>query len=264
MPVVFDLEIVGGGRMGEALLAGLLAAGVVPADRVVVVELDPARRDTLSAAHPGVTVVAEPVPAADVVVATKPAGAADAVAAAVAAGAARVLSIAAGVTTATLEAAAGRPIPVIRCMPNTPALVGQGASAVAAGVHAGPDDLAWATGVLGAVGTVVVVPEEQLDAVTGVSGSGPAYVFLFTEALRDAGVAAGLDAEVAAELATRTVVGAAALLAGGTSPEELRAAVTSPNGTTEAAVRAFEDLDLRGVVERAVQAATRRSRELGG
>lgn len=263
MPVVFELEIVGGGRMGEALLAGLLAAGVVQPEQVVVVEVDADRRAALAAARPGVTVVESPVAAADVLVATKPAGAADAVAAAVAAGASRVLSIAAGVTTATLEAAAGRPVPVVRCMPNTPALVGQGASAIAAGAHAGPDDLAWAAEVLGAVGLVVEVPEAQLDAVTGVSGSGPAYVFLFTEALRDAGTAAGLPPQVAADLAVQTVVGAAALLAEGTAPEDLRAQVTSPNGTTEAAVRRFTELDLHDLVAQAVRAATERSRELG-
>ncbi len=261
---MFALEIVGGGRMGEALLSGLLAAGVVAVAEVVVVEVAADRRDELASRFPGVALSAEPVEAADVVVATKPAGAADAVAAAVAAGAQRVLSIAAGVTTATLEAAAGTDLPVVRCMPNTPALVGQGASAVAAGTNATADDLDWARTVLGAVGLVVEVPEDQLDAVTGVSGSGPAYVFLFAEALRDAGVAAGLPPDLSAELAVQTVVGAAALLADGQgTPEELRAAVTSPNGTTEAAVRRFEELGLRDVVAQAVQAATDRSRELG-
>ena len=261
---MFALEIIGGGRMGEALLSGLLAAGVVAPADVVVVEVSADRRTQLADLFPGVTVAEAPVAAADVVVATKPAGAADAVSAAVAAGAQRVLSIAAGVTTSTLEAAAGTALPVVRCMPNTPALVGQGASAVAAGTHATLDDLAWARTVLGAVGLVVEVPEDQLDAVTGVSGSGPAYVFLFAEALRDAGTAAGLPADLSAQLAVQTVVGAAALLADGQgTPEELRAAVTSPNGTTHAAVEKFEELGLRDVVAQAVQAATDRSRELG-
>jgi len=261
---MFPLEIIGGGRMGEALLSGLLAAGVVESDDVVVVEVSADRRTQLADLFPGVTVADEPVAAADVVVATKPAGAADAVTTAVAAGAQRVLSIAAGVTTATLEAAAGTDLPVVRCMPNTPALVGQGASAVAAGTHATAQDLEWARTVLGAVGLVVEVPEDQLDAVTGVSGSGPAYVFLFAEALRDAGTAAGLSAELSAQLALQTVVGAAALLADGQgTPEELRAAVTSPNGTTQAAIEKFEELGLRDVVAQAVQAATDRSRQLG-
>ena len=261
---MFALEIIGGGRMGEALLSGLLAADVVAPAEVVVVEVSAERRDQLTGLFSGVALSEVPVEAADVVVATKPAGAADAVAAAVAAGARRVLSIAAGVTTATLEQAAGTDLPVVRCMPNTPALVGQGASAVAAGTHATDEDLAWARTVLGAVGLVVEVPEDQLDAVTGVSGSGPAYVFLFAEALRDAGVAAGLPADLSAQLAVQTVVGAAALLADGQgTPEELRAAVTSPNGTTQAAIETFEELGLRDVVAQAVRAATDRSRELG-
>jgi pyrroline-5-carboxylate reductase len=261
---MFALEIIGGGRMGEALLSGLLAADVVAAADVVVIELSAERRAQLADLFPGITVAESPVAAADVVVATKPAGAADAVSAAVAAGAQRVLSIAAGVSASTLEAAAGTALPVVRCMPNTPALVGQGASAIAAGTHATAEDLEWARTVLGAVGLVVEVPEDQLDAVTGVSGSGPAYVFLFAEALRDAGTAAGLPADLSAQLALQTIVGAAALLADGHgTPEELRAAVTSPNGTTEAAIRKFEELGLRDVVAQAVQAAIIRSRELG-
>jgi pyrroline-5-carboxylate reductase len=261
---MFALEIIGGGRMGEALLSGLLAADVVAAADVVVIELSAERRAQLADLFPGITVAESPVAAADVVVATKPAGAADAVSAAVAAGAQRVLSIAAGVSASTLEAAAGTALPVVRCMPNTPALVGQGASAIAAGTHATAEDLEWARTVLGAVGLVVEVPEDQLDAVTGVSGSGPAYVVLFAEALRDAGTAAGLPADLSAQLALQTIVGAAALLADGHgTPEELRAAVTSPNGTTEAAIRKFEELGLRDVVAQAVQAAIIRSRELG-
>ncbi|MFM7070037.1 MAG: pyrroline-5-carboxylate reductase [Actinomycetes bacterium] len=261
---MFDLEIIGGGRMGEALLAGLLDAAVVEPDSIVVVEVDEARRAELVASFPAIAVVAAPVESADVVIATKPAGAAVAVAAAVAAGARRVLSIAAGVTTAALEDAVGGAVPVIRCMPNTPALVGRGASAIAAGAHAGADDVDWARRILGAVGVVVEVPEDQIDAVTGVSGSGPAYVFMFAEALRDAGVASGLPVDVAATLAIETIVGAAALLAADRgTPEELRAAVTSPNGTTEAAVGTLEDLGFRDTVERAVRAAADRSRELG-
>ena len=261
---MFALEIIGGGRMGEALLSGLLAADVVAAADVVVIELSAERRAQLADLFPGITVAESPVAAADVVVATKPAGAADAVSAAVAAGAQRVLSIAAGVSASTLEAAAGTALPVVRCMPNTPALVGQGASAIAAGTHATAEDLEWARTVLGAVGLVVEVPEDQLDAVTGVAGSGPASVFLFAEALRDAGTAAGLPADLSAQLALQTIVGAAALLADGHgTPEELRAAVTSPNGTTEAAIRKFEELGLRDVVAQAVQAAIIRSRELG-
>jgi len=249
--------------MAEALLGGLLAADALPVADVSVVEVLDERRAELERLHPGLHVTATPEPAADVVVATKPAQVAVALAVARGAGLRRVLSIAAGVTTGALEAAAG-PVPVVRAMPNTPALVGEGASAVAAGVHAGPDDLAWAERLLGTVGTVVRVPEEQMDAVTALSGSGPAYLFLVAEALVDAAVRAGLPADTADALIRQTILGSARLLAEGADPADLRAAVTSPGGTTAAAVRVLEDLDLRGAFSAAVAAAAERSRELGG
>ena len=152
-----------------------------------------------------------------------------------AAGAHRVLSIAAGVPLDRLEAWLGEGVPVVRAMPNTPALVGAGAAAIAGGASATDDDLAWAEVVLSAVGTVQRVAEPLLDAVTGLSGSGPAYVFLVAEALIEAGVLAGLPRPVSEALATQTLLGAARLLAeSGDSPEALRAAVTSPGGTTAA------------------------------
>ena len=186
--------------MGAALLGGLLAAGVVEARGVAVVEPSAARRGELAAEFPGVTVTDAPVPADGVVVATKPPDVATALGAAAEAGARRVLSIAAGIGIDALEAAAGRGIPVVRAMPNTPSLVGAGAAAVAPGRHATEGDLQWAESLLGAVGTVVRVPEPALDAVTGLSGSGPAYVFLVAEALIDAGVLAGLAHDTATAL----------------------------------------------------------------
>jgi pyrroline-5-carboxylate reductase len=149
-------------------------------------------------------------------------------------------------------------------MPNTPALVGAGAAAISPGTAATDDDLAWAGSILGAVGTVVRVPENLLDAVTGLSGSGPAYVFLVAEALIDAGVLVGLPRPTAVELATQTLLGAARLLVEtGDSPEALRAAVTSPGGTTAAGLRALESAGVRAAFLDAVAAATERSRELG-
>jgi pyrroline-5-carboxylate reductase len=255
-----ELVIVGGGKMGEALLGGLLAAGRDAAS-LAVVEPIGARRAELAEAFPGVAVSAEPVGADGAVIAVKPA---DVPAAIGATKARRVLSIAAGVTIATLEAAAGAGVPVVRAMPNTPALVGAGAAAIAGGTSAGDDDLAWAEAILGAVGTVVRVPEKLLDAVTGLSGSGPAYVFLVAEAMVDAGVLAGLPRATAEALAHQTLLGAARLLVeSGDQPAALRAAVTSPGGTTAAGLRALEQHGVRAAFLDAVMAATARSHELG-
>jgi pyrroline-5-carboxylate reductase len=258
------LVIVGGGKMGEALLGGLLASGWASPEDLAVAEALPARRAELTAAFPGVTVGPEPVAAEGALIAVKPYDVPAATAAAVAAGATRVLSIAAGVTIAALEAAAGAGVAVVRAMPNTPALVGAGASAVAAGSAAGDDDLAWAEAILGSVGTVARVPESSLDGVTGLSGSGPAYVFLVAEALMDAGVLVGLPRPTAEALVRQTILGAARLLAeGDDGPAALRAAVTSPGGTTAAGLRELERHGVRSALLEAVAAATNRSKELG-
>jgi pyrroline-5-carboxylate reductase len=255
------LQVLGGGRMGEALVGGLVTRGWAPAGAIGVVEPDPERRAALAVAVPGVRLLDDAVAGVDTLVAVKPD-----IVTAVCDGldVPRVLSIAAGVRTARIEAAIGRPVPVVRAMPNTPALVGLGAAGIAPGAHATADDLAWAGAILGAVGTVVEVAEDDLDAVTGVSGSGPAYVFLLAEALRDAAVAVGLRPPVAAALVEQTLLGAATLLAEATEPPEvLRANVTSPNGTTAAGLAVFEAAGFRDLVAGVVRAATERSRELG-
>ena len=190
--------------MGEALLAGLLRTGWVEPGQVTIVEPDASRRADLAAAHPGVALATEPVDADGAVVAVKPGHVIEACRALAGVRVGRVLSIAAGVATATIELALGAEVPVVRAMPNTPALVGVGASAVAPGRWASDDDLAWARDVLGAVGVVETVPESLLDAVTGLSGSGPAYVYLVAEALVDAGVLAGLPRPTAEVLAHQT------------------------------------------------------------
>jgi pyrroline-5-carboxylate reductase len=148
-------------------------------------------------------------------------------------------------------------------MPNTPALVGEGASAIAGGAHANEVDIAWAEAVLGSVGLVVRVPETQLDVVTGLAGSGPAYLFLVAEALMDAGVASGLPRATAETLVRQLFVGSAKLLAQGEAPADLRASVTSPGGTTAAGVSVLESEAVRAAFIQAVKAATERSRELG-
>ena len=258
-----SLVVVGGGRMGEALVGGLLAAGWAPPDLAIVETVDE-RRSQLAERFPGVTVVAGSYGADGAVVAVKPPDVPAATSAAVGAGAQRILSIAAGVTIAALEQAAGDGVAVVRAMPNTPALVGEGASAIAGGTAAVEDDLTWAESILGAVGSVVRVPEASLDAVTGLSGSGPAYVFLVAEALMDAGVLAGLPRPTAEALVRQTILGSARLLAeSGDGPEVLRAAVTSPGGTTAAGLRELERHGLRAAILDAVTAATARSKELG-
>ena len=263
-----DLAIVGGGRMGEALLAGLVSHGRATAD-IVVVEVVEARRDELTGRFPGLSVTGAVADLpADAVLAVKPPDTPAAAAAAAGAGATRLLSIAAGVSTAAIEAAAGPsaggPVRVLRAMPNTPAQVGEGAAAICAGSSAGAGDLDWAESILASVGKVVRVEEAQIDAVTGLSGSGPAYVFLVAEALMAAGVEVGLDPEVSRALTQQTLLGAARLLAeSGQTPEELRAAVTSPGGTTAAGIAVLEDRNVREALRAAVAAATARSRELG-
>lgn len=250
--------------MGEALLAGLIAGGWAGAGELAVAEKFAGRRDELAARFPGLEVVADPVTAEGAVVAVKPGDAAGACRAVAAAGTKRVLSIAAGISLAALEEALGGDVPVVRAMPNTPALVGAGAAAIAAGSSAGDSDLDWAEGLLSAVGTVVRVPEDLLDAVTGLSGSGPAYVFLVAEALIEGGVLAGLPRDISVDLTISTLVGSARLLTeSGSGPEVLRAQVTSPGGTTAAGLRVLEAKGVRSALIEAVAAAAARSRELG-
>jgi pyrroline-5-carboxylate reductase len=258
----YRLAVVGGGNMGAALVGGLLAGGWPAAD-LAVVEVSAERRTVLDVMFPGVA-VAESVPDSDAaVIAVKPYDAAAAATAAVAGGARRILSIAAGVSIDALQSACGDGVAVVRSIPNTPALLGKGAAAMCGGSFAGHDDLQWAESILGCVGTVVRVPESSLDAVTGLTGSGPAYLFLVAEALIDAGVLAGLTRPVSDALVRQLFVGSAAMLAEGGDPSSLRAMVTSPAGTTAAGVRVLEEHATRSAFLEAVAAATARSQELG-
>lgn len=249
--------------MGQALLAGLLAAGRPPS-QLVVAEVSASRRDELSAAHPEVRIAEDVVPCSGAVLAVKPGDVPAAARAVADAGVRRILSVAAGVTTASIEAATGQPLAVVRAMPNTPALIGAGAAAISPGSRAHAEDMAWAEGILGAVGVVVRVPEMALDAVTGLSGSGPAYLFLVAESMIEAGVLAGLPHDVAERLTFQTLLGSSRLLADGKhTPAELRASVTSPGGTTAAGVRELERHGVPAAFLDAIAAATKRSRELG-
>jgi pyrroline-5-carboxylate reductase len=262
------LAVIGGGNMGEALVRGLLAAGRSVGD-LVVAEVSDSRRQALSASFPGLAVEADAraavgAGAAEVVLAVKPADVPAAARAASGAGARRLLSVAAGVKTSRIESECPPGVAVLRAMPNTAALVGAAATALCGGTGAGVSDLDWAESVLSGLGLVVRLPESLFDAVTGLSGSGPAYVFLVAEAMVDAGVAAGLAREVSEELAVQTILGAARLLSeSGQDAAGLRAMVTSPAGTTAAGLRVLEARALRSAIMEAVAAAAHRSAELG-
>ena len=258
------LVLVGAGRMGGAMLRGWLAQGLAPA---AVTIIDPHPADWL--ADTGVT-VNQPAPAnpAVIVIAVKPQVMGEALAelADAAAPDTLVISVAAGVTLTSFAASFPRQ-PIIRAMPNTPAAIGQGITALIGNDRAGPDELDLAEALLSAVGRVVRLDDEaQMDAVTGVSGSGPAYVFHMIEAIAAAGEAEGLAPDLALDLARATVAGAGALaMHDGTPPAALREAVTSPNGTTHAGLQVLMDPDrgLAPLMRTTIHAAASRSRELG-
>lgn len=261
------VAILGAGKIGEALLSGLLRSGT-PAAEVAICERVPERAAELAERY-GVRNVDEPVEvvrgAEIVVLAVKP-GDVPGVTGLIGPGLdedALVLSVAAGIGATTIEGYLPPGTPVVRAMPNIPMLVGQAMSAVAAGSTAGSEHLDRAERLLATVGRVVRVVEAQIDAVTAVSGSGPAYFYLVVEAMIDAGVLLGLPRPVATELAVQTALGSAAMLQEtGEHPATLRAAVTSPGGTTAAAVRELEDAGLRGAFYDALEACRDRARDL--
>lgn len=288
------IAIIGGGNIGEALISGLLRAGRQPKD-IVVSEKVPARAKALAEAYAiRISEVADAVEGADfIVVAVKPSDVESAtteIAAALAKLDAEgnereteqvLVSVAAGVSTGFFESKLAAGAPVVRVMPNAPMLVGAGISALAKGRFANDEQLSAVAELLESVGSVITVAESQMDTVTALSGSGPAYFFLLVEALVDAGVASGLTRPVATDLVIQTMAGSAAMLleraesdenrAPGlqtrtevdTTAAELRATITSPGGTTAAALRELERGGLRASVYAAVDAAKTRSEQLG-
>ena len=256
------IAFIGAGNMASALIEGLIAAGTCPAERIVATDVRAEALAALAQRH-GIAVAADnaaAVRAADVIVlSTKPqvfATLLPELAAHVDAGK-LIVSIAAGVPLSVIEGQLGAGVRVVRAMPNTPALVQAGATALAPGKHASAADMDVAQQIFASVGTVVRVPEALMDAVTGLSGSGPAYVFLLIEALTAAGVREGLSQETAAALVMQTVFGAAKLLReSGEAPDALRRKVTSPGGTTAAGIARFEQAGLRDIVADVVRAAT--------
>ena len=260
------IAIFGAGVMGETLLSGLIRAGR-PVDQIVVTERRPDKAAELADKY-GVSVVStvEAAATADTLVfVVKPqdmGSLCDEIADHVRPGA-MVASLAAGITTEFLEAHLPTGVPVVRVMPNTPALVDEGMAAISAGAHCDEAHLDEAEELLRAVGKVVRVPEKYQDAVTAISGSGPAYIFYIVEAMIEAGVVLGLPRATASELVIQTVYGAATMLREtGEHPSVLRENVSSPAGTTVAALRELDDHKVRAAFISALEAARNRSQQL--
>jgi pyrroline-5-carboxylate reductase len=267
MPDRPSVAILGAGAMGEVLASGLLRAGWGADDLTLAVRREQRLRDL--EASTGVPVTLDPADAVAgkdvVVVAVKPrdvAGLLEQVADAIAVPQV-VVSLAAGVAAEVYERVLGD-VPVVRTMPNTPAQIDEGITAVARGSHADDAAMAMAHQVLGAVGDTIELDEQLFDAVTAISGTGPAYLFILAEALVEAAIREGLPWHAAEKLVEQTMRGAGMLLAQvELTPARLRAQVTSPGGTTAAAVHILEERGFRALVEDAVRAAAQRSRELG-
>jgi pyrroline-5-carboxylate reductase len=263
------IVVIGGGNMGAAIIQGLLREGGTRQADISVVEPTAERRQSLSDSL-GIVAVSDgatAVSAAEIVLlAVKPqilAGVVEALRSSFRPGQ-LVVSVAAGVSTPSLEACLPAGARVVRAMPNTPALVRAGITALCAGATASEADLGLSEALFAGIGKTVRVPESQMNAVTGLSGSGPAYVMLFIESLADGGVQAGLPRTVALELALATVLGSSRLLEESAQhPAQVKDMVTSPGGTTIAGVRALEAGGFRSAVIEAVNAATNRAVELG-
>jgi pyrroline-5-carboxylate reductase len=267
-PMEGRLAILGGGRMGEALLSGLLRSRHARPEQVHVTVRNPERAERLAAAH-GVETSTDSAGAsqsADVLVlAVKPQNMRELLSqiGGVVGAEQTVVSVAAGITTRTIENGLRAGVPVVRVMSNVPVQIDQAMSAVAGGSHADAEHLELAEGLLRPVGRVVRLDEVHLDAVTALSGSGPAYFFLLAEAMIDAGILLGLSRDVSTELIVQTMVGSALMLRdSGQHPVELRESVTSPGGTTIAAIRVLEQERVRAAFLNAIEAAKLRSREL--
>jgi len=263
------IGFIGAGRMATALAQGLIRSGFVTAEQIIASDVEPAaraafERETGAAtaadnaavvAHSSAIVLAvKPQSLAGVLAEMRPLLKSDPL----------IVSIVAGASIATMSKALGEQVRIVRVMPNTPCLVGRGASGYALGKTATREDAAFTQSLLSTVGLAIQVPESQLDAVTGLSGSGPAYAFQVIEALSDGGVCAGLPRHVATQLAAQTLLGAAEMvLSTGQHPGALKDAVASPGGTTIAGLHELERGGLRAALMNAVVAATRRSQELG-
>ena len=265
----YELGVIGAGNMAEAILRAEVHSGYLSPGEIVVADILQERRQKLSselgvgwapdnlvsARCPRMLLSVKPQQLDEVLVEIAECVGADAL----------VISICAGVTTAHIDGLLGGRGHIVRVMPNTPMLVGAGMSAIAPGPRANDDDVQWAERLFASSGKTVPVEEAMMDAVTAVSGTGPAYFFYLIEAIIEAGIAEGLTGEFAYQLAVQTCAGAAKLLAdSGEAPEVLRRRVTSPNGTTQRAVEILDGAESKQTWIAAVRAAAQRSRELGG
>ena len=264
------IAIIGGGKMGSIIAQGLFEQKIFPKRDITVTDIDSARLNFIRSTM-GLQVSHDNINSAKnadiIVIAVKPQNMAATLTefSSVIDNSKVVISIAAGIRTNFIEASLAKGVRVVRVMPNTPALVGEGAAAVAGGSCAEVDDVNLTRAIFDAVGISVEVNEKLMDAVTGLSGSGPAYFFLIIEALIDAGVKMGLPHDLAAKLSAQTMLGAARLcLQSDQQPAQLREMVTSPGGTTAAGLKVLEEGNVRATIVSAVEAATNRSKELSG
>ena len=269
MAIDKKIAFLGGGNMAEALIKGLIASGAANPSQIIATDPSADRREHLRRTY-GIAIQktnADAAREAGVVVLSVKPQVIDKVVGEISPvidNTKLVISIAAGVGLAKIEKALKEASRVVRVMPNTPALVLAGAAALAGGKYASSGDLSLAQDIFTSVGRAVIVEEKLMDAVTGLSGSGPAYVFMIIDALSDAGVKAGLPRPLALELAAQTVFGSAKMvLETNEHPAKLRDMVTSPGGTTIEGLHALEKGKLRATIMNAVEAATARSRELG-
>lgn len=270
MGIPGKLGFIGGGRMAEALIQGILHAGLLGAAQILVADPSGERRDLLQKEYNVVVYEDSTViwqECGTVILAVKPQIIVDLLKEFQSQVNDKhlIISIAAGIPLSVLESSlAGCGCRIVRVMPNTPAIVQEGVSALSPGKRATAEDVQIAKGIFDAVGTSVELDESLLDAVTGLSGSGPAYVFSFIEALVDAGLKVGISRPIAEALVLQTILGSVKLaIESKDHPAELRAMVTSPGGTTIAGLHEFEKAGFRGIIMDAVEAATRRSQELG-
>ncbi len=267
--MTYELGILGAGNMAEAIVRGVLGAGRIPSSQIIAADVSPQRRDFF-ASELKVTAVEDNRVVASaskmLLLSVKPqmCRAVLEEIAGVTPADATIISIMAGISSTFIDAALGGNKRIVRTMPNTPMLVGEGMVAIAPGALATQADLARTRELFDAAASVIEVREDQIDAVTAVSGSGPAYFFFLVEQMIAAGVQLGLSPEQAKLLASKTALGAAKMLTNSTdSPAELRRKVTSPGGTTNAAIVMMEKLQLPSIVMQAMQACADRSRELG-